>query len=204
MQVKGLGPSLVGAVVLALMLGVVWLLGHPAQVHACSCVMPGTPSEEIDKFDAVFAGRVVSIEHSFDPQGSSFSPGDQTTIAFKISAVWKGAVNRDMDVTTPSTGGACGFAFEEGEEYIVYAYDSADADGGYSVNICSRTALLADAQEDLDAFGDGDAPLTQAGAPQPEGQPDTDDVSVSLVILGAIAAIVLVGGLSAAVWARRP
>ena len=202
-HVRGLGLAPIGAVVFALMLGVVWLLGHPGQVHACSCAMPGTPSEEIDKFDAVFAGRVVSIEHSFDPSKTPVH-GDHTTIGFNVSAVWKGAVSRDMDVTTPPTGGACGFVFEEGEEYIVYAYDSTYADEGYSVNICSRTALLADAQEDLDAFGDGDAPLTEAGAPQPEGQPDADGVSVSLVILGVVAAIVLVGGIAAAVWARRP
>ena len=185
-----------------LLLSVVWLLGYPGQVHACSCVVPGSPSEEIDKFDAVFAGRVVSIQHSFDPQGSSFSHGDQTTIGFQVSAVWKGAVTEDMHVTTPPTGGSCGFAFEEGEEYIVYAYDGANADESYSVNICSRTALLAQAQEDLDAFGDGEAPLTEAGGPQPEGSPGAAESNVSIVILGVIAGIALIGATSAAVWVR--
>ena len=108
-----------------------------------------------------------------------------------------------MDVSTPPTGGSCGFAFEEGEEYIVYAYNSAYADEGYSVNICSRTALLAEAQEDLDAFGDGDAPLTEAGGPKPEASPDTDDNTVTLVVLSVIAAISIIGALSAAVWATR-
>ena len=202
-QFQGLKPSLVGAGGLALLLSVVWLLGYPGQVHACSCVVPGSPSEEIDKFDAVFAGRVVSFQHSFDPQGSSFSHGDQTTIGFQVSAVWKGTVTEDMHVTTPPTGGSCGFAFEEGEEYIVYAYDGANADEGYSVNICSRTALLAQAQEDLDAFGDGDAPVAEAGGPQPEGSPGTASNSISIVMLGVIAAIVLIGATSAVVWVRR-
>ena len=202
-QVQGLKPSPVGVVGLAFLLIVVWLLGYPGQVHACSCVVPGSPSEEIDKFDAVFAGRVVSIQHSFDPQGSSFSHGDQTTIGFQVSAVWKGAVTEDMHVTTPPTGGSCGFAFEEGEEYIVYAYDGANADESYSVNICSRTALLAQAQEDLDAFGDGEAPLTEASGPQPEGSPGAAESNVSIVILGVIAGIALIGATSAAVWVRR-
>ena len=160
------------------------------------------PAEEIDKFDAVFAGRVVSIEHSFDPNKLP-SHGDHTTIGFQVSAVWKGAVNQGVAVTTPPTGGSCGFAFEEGEEYIVYAYDNADSDGGYSVNICSRTALLVDAQEDLDAFGGGDAPLTGAGGPQPEASPATDDDTVALVVLSVLAAIVIIGALSAAVWVTR-
>ena len=178
------------------------MLGHPGQVHACSCVVPGSPSEEIDKFDAVFAGRVVSIDHSFDPNRPP-SHGDHTTIGFRVSAVWKGAVTEDMDVTTPPTGGSCGFAFEEGQEYIVYAYDSAYADEGYSVNICSRTALLAHAQEDLDAFGDGDAPLSEAGGPQPEAPPAADDETVTMVVVSVIAAIIIIGALSAAVWVTR-
>ena len=61
--------SLVG---LALLVGVLWLLGNnPAQVHACSCVEPGTPSEELEKFSAVFAGKVVSVQHSYDPNAAS-------------------------------------------------------------------------------------------------------------------------------------
>ena len=108
-----------------------------------------------------------------------------------------------MDVTTPPTGGSCGFAFEEGEEYIVYAYDGANTDESYSVNICSRTALLSQAQEDLDAFGDGDAPVAEAGGPQPEGPPGAAESNVSIVTLGVIAGIALIAAISAAVWVRR-
>lgn len=202
MQVSGRGLSVIGAAGLALVVAFLWLLGQPAQVHACSCVVPGSPSEEIDKFDAVFAGRVVSIEHSFGPDKLP-SPGDQTTIGFQVSAVWKGAVSRDMDVTTPPTGGACGFAFEQGQEYIVYAYDSADADRGYSVNICSRTALLAEAQEDLDAFGAGDAPPSGAGGPRSEAPTAPDDDTVTMVVVSVVAAMIIIGALLSAVWVTR-
>ena len=57
----------VTAVSLAVVVSVLWLLGSAGQVHACSCVEPGSPSEELEKFAAVFAGRVVSIQHSYDP-----------------------------------------------------------------------------------------------------------------------------------------
>ena len=124
------------------MVSVIWFLGDPGQVHACKCAEPGSPSEELEKFAAVFAGRVVSIEHSFDPDAASYAPEDRTTVGFEVSAVWKGTVYQDMNITTTPTGGSCGFTFIDGEEYIVYAYDSAFVDGGYTVGICSRTALL--------------------------------------------------------------
>ena len=66
---QGTGSTVVRAAVLslALMVGVLWFLGDPGQVHACKCAQPGTPSEELEKFSAVFAGRAVSIQHSYDP-----------------------------------------------------------------------------------------------------------------------------------------
>ena len=139
-----MGPTVVSVSVvsLALMVSVLWFLGDPGQVHACKCAEPGSPSEELEKFAAVFAGRVVSIEHSFDPDAASYAPEDRTTVGFEVSAVWKGTVYQDMNITTPPTGGSCGFTFIDGEEYIVYAHDSVFVDGGYTVGICSRTALL--------------------------------------------------------------
>ena len=76
---------------------------------------PSSPSEELEKSAAVFAGRVVSVRHSYDPDAVSHSPEDRTTVRFEVSTVWKGAVNESMYVTTPPTGGSCGFTFIEGE-----------------------------------------------------------------------------------------
>ena len=130
------GPTVVSVSVLslALMVSVLWLLGDPGQVHACKCAEPGSPSEELEKFSAVFAGRAVSIQHSYDPKAASVSPEDRTTVGFEVSAVWKGTVHEDMYITTPPTGGSCGFTFVEGEEYIVYGHDSNYADGGYQIH----------------------------------------------------------------------
>ncbi len=202
---------------LALLAGVLWLLGNPAQVQACSCVEPGTPSEELEKFSAVFAGRVVSVQHSFDPDAGSVvrEAEDRTTVGFEVSAVWKGTVHEDMYITTPPTGGSCGFTFVEGEEYIVYGHDSNYDDGGYTVGICSRTALLGLAQADLDAFGEGQAPLVGTGGPAPE-QPrvTSGDVELpntggyvppfwTLTLLAGIGAAATVLGLGLLVRGRR-
>ena len=202
-ETQGRGFAVPSAVVFALVLSVLWLLGNAGQAYACKCVQPGPPSEEIEKFDAVFAGRVVSIEHNFDPNSTTLGPGDRTTIGLEVSTVWKGAVHEDMYVTTPPTGGSCGFAFTEGEEYILYAYDSAVLDEGYSVSICSRTALLAQAQADLEALGDGDAPISGTAGPEPEQTRGSGGNTTWAIMLGAVAGILLLGILSAVVWASR-
>ena len=202
-QGKGFTASYAGAVAFALVLSVLWFLGNAGQAYACKCAVPGPPSEEMEKFAAVFAGRVVSIEHSFDPGAATVTPDDRTTVGLEVSAVWKGAVHEDMYVTTPPTGGSCGFTFTEGEEYILYAHDSAYEDGGYTVSICSRTALLSQAQADIDAFGEGGAPISGTAGSQPEQTQGDGESGTWVIMLGAAAAVLLLGVLSAVVWVRR-
>ena len=190
----GLTPVSVMVVSLALIVSVLWIFGNPEQVYACSCAQPGTPSEELGKFSAVFAGRVVSIRHSFDRDAASVSPEDRTTVGFEVSAVWKGTVREDMYITTPPTGGSCGFTFVEGEEYIVYAHDSAYGDDSYTVGICSRTALLGQAQEDIDVLGEGHAPESVTGGSAPEEPEDTAVDRARDVILAVAAPILALVG----------
>ncbi len=202
---RGSIPPIYGAITLALILGVLWLLGTTEQAYACKCVVPGSPSEELEKFDAVFAGKVLSIQHSFDPAATSPSPGDHTTVSFSVNTVWKGTVDSNIDLTTPPTGGSCGFAFVEGEEYIVYAYEGAEQNANLNVSICSRTALLAEAQADRDALGEGYAPQGGGDDPAAPEQPqDTGAGMTWVVILVIIAAVaVIVGGAGYARARRR-
>ena len=199
----GFTPVSVTAVSLALMMSVLWFLGNPEQVHACSCVQPGTPSEELEKFFAVFAGRVISVRHSFDPDAASVSPEDRTTVGFEVDVVWKGTVHEETYITAPPTGGSCGFTFIVGEEYIVYGHDSNYADGGYTSGICSRTALLGQAQADIDALGVGRAPQAGTGRPAPEQPQETSVGGAWIVILVVAAAVLVIGGIVVYVLARR-
>ena len=166
---------------------------------------------ELEKFSAVFAGRAVSIQHSYDPKAASVSPEDRTTVGFEVSAVWKGTIHEDMYITTPPTGGSCGFTFVEGEEYIVYGHDSNYADGGYTVGICSRTALLGQAQADIDALGEGNAPQAGTGGPAPEEPQDTPLPSTggysppvwATALVVEIGAALAAGGVGLMVRSRR-
>ena len=202
-RLPGSMPTIYGAITLVLLLGALWILGTTQQAYACKCVVPGSPSEELEKFDAVFAGEVLSIEHSFDPDTPSRSPGDHTTIGFTVNTVWKGMVDSNIDLTTPPTGGSCGFAFAEGEEYIVYAHEGAEQNANLNVSICSRTALLAEAQADRDALGEGYAPqggLVESSSEQPQGL-GTGITWIIIVVI--VAAVVLIGGGAGYVRARR-
>ena len=190
-QGNGFTPVSVVAVSFALLVSVLWFFGNAEQVYACSCAQPGSPSEELEKFSAVFAGRVVSVQLSYDPDGRTVTREDRGTIGFEVSAVWKGTVYEEINITTPPTGGSCGFTFEEGEEYIVYAYDSPYVEGGYATGICSRTALLEQAQKDIDELGEGNAPLAGTAGPALEESEDMAVVDRARLAILAVAAQIL-------------
>lgn len=104
----------------------------------------------MERADAVFTGKVVSI-------GAAHAPGDEPKwpsrleVTFRLLGVWKGlAEGERVTVYTASQSAACGFEFEDGKKYLVYAYD---AGGELTATLCSRTALLKRAEADLQALG---------------------------------------------------
>ena len=121
---------------------------------ACSCVYPGPPDEELAQATAVFAGKVVGI---IKPIGfGSISSADPIKVTFRVNTVWKGPVSLTTTITTSRSSASCGYPFEEGVEYIIYAYGTED---DLSVSLCSRTQPLDAAAEDLEVLGVGTAPL---------------------------------------------
>ena len=93
----------------------------------------------------MFAGRVASME-----------PGSYgKTVRFDAERAWKGVTESAVTVTTGNGGGDCGYGFEQGKEYLVYAYgDKESLDTG----ICTRTQPIIDAYVDLAALGPGYVP----------------------------------------------
>ena len=187
-----------GVLLLALLLSFVWFLASAGQAFACSCAQPGSPTEELEKFDAVFVGKVFSVQHSYDPEGKSVGPEDRSTIGFEVSTVWKGVVHEVTYITTPPTGGSCGYTFVEGEEYIVYASTSNYGDDSYTASICSRTALLSEARADIDALGEGQAAAAGTKGPAPEEPAGSLHWGwIFGVALGIVILVVGVGGFAA-------
>lgn len=136
------------------LLALTFLIGllavNPAPAYACSCVMPGTPQEEMENAAAVFSGTVVDIE--------SADYGYEVTL--QVANAWKNIDSSFVTVRTGMGGGDCGFNFVEGETYMVYAVDSYSNPGELEVTICSLTSLLADA--DVSSLGEAIAIETTA------------------------------------------
>ncbi|SFX05347.1 hypothetical protein SAMN04487866_101343 [Thermoactinomyces sp. DSM 45891] len=112
-----------------------WVL----EVQACSCVPSGDPIKEADKSSAVFVGKVVKLERDTN----------QHIAILHVSKRWKGDLDPELIVYTALSEASCGFEFEMGKEYLVYATKE---NGHLTTTICSRTKLLSEAQADLDAL----------------------------------------------------
>jgi hypothetical protein len=142
-------------------LGLLILL--PDCASACSCAIVGSKQERIKQAisdsEAVFSGEVVDFEKSPPPttemEGTLFTimGGGAATATLRVSEVWKGPKQRTVEITTGADSGmGCGYPFEEGREYLVYAGK------GMSVDLCSETKQLSRAREDLALLGNSEKP----------------------------------------------
>lgn len=117
----------------------------PARADACTCVVGAPVCDTFWKTDVVFAGEVLEIAPIPNPSGRQFMAHKR--VRFRVDQSWRGAVEGTVEITTGAGGGDCGYGFEKGERYLVYA---SARDGGLSTSICSRTRPLARASDDLD------------------------------------------------------
>jgi hypothetical protein len=135
----------------------------PDCASACSCAaLPGTPQEILSRSKAVFSGEVVEFDKPPPAttmiEGTMMSMmgggGPEATATLRVSEVWKGPRQQTMTVTTEADSGmGCGYPFEEGREYLVYATGNDP-----SVGLCSETKPLSEADADLEALGEGQKP----------------------------------------------
>jgi len=115
--------------------------------NACQCQPEIDPAVEYAQVDAVFKGIVISITPASSPEWLD--------VLVAVTGYWKGAVVPLMHVYTGEFDGSCGYDFQVGLEYLIYAVDSVDeCCEGVFTSICNRTRLLANAGEDLAFLGD--------------------------------------------------
>jgi hypothetical protein len=68
-------------------------------------------------------------------------------VSFDVSRSYRGAQTKNIRIKTGVGGGDCGFDFEVGKQYLVYAF--ADESGDLFTGICSETALLEESRANL-------------------------------------------------------
>ena len=111
----------------------------------CSCLIrPMSDSArgiaELRTADIVFVGRVTSVVDT--TQAGGVVHFRRATFAVQLG--WKGTVGNSITVFTPTGGGACGFEFAVGKQYLVFAM--AEANGVIHTRGCSATQPLATAR----------------------------------------------------------
>ena len=173
------------ASLLLTVLGAVLLI--PDCASACSCAIESNPKERVEfavsDSEAVFSGEVVDFEKGPD---SMFGPTE--TVSFRVSEVWKGPQRETLEVSTPTQGSACGYAFKEGQEYLVYAYTGQQ---GLETDLCSSNKPLSKADEDLALLGNSSEKPKDGGG---EVLADTSG-GVSAGVMAGVAGLALAAAL---------
>jgi hypothetical protein len=108
--------------------------------HACSCAAAFTPEQAFQKSDAVFTGTVTSISPPIGIIPNSASPEE---VAFRVSNVSKGpppSADGTIVLKTAVSDASCGYPFQNGGQYLVYAYNSGQQ---LQTDLCSGTMLLS-------------------------------------------------------------
>ena len=118
---------------------------------ACSCPPIGPPCQNVFHVDAVFAGTVQTIT-ALPDDGPPLRPGELRLppgyrVEFTAVVPYRGARASGLSVITSGSGASCGYAFKQGERYLVYAHRTPD--GRFVAGSCSRTRPLGDAGDDL-------------------------------------------------------
>lgn len=116
------------------------LFGAAEAALACSCAPPPPPQTALKESNAVFTGTVLGVTTS----------GVNYVVRLRVESSWKGAKCGEVTVITASEDAACGYNFQVGQSYLVYAVK---AQGKLSTNLCSRTKPTSEAGEDLTALG---------------------------------------------------
>jgi hypothetical protein len=119
------------------------LFGEDAE--ACSCAPNGPPCESFFRVDAVFVGTVRTISEF---AGAPAFPYRGRVVGFSIERAFRGVQGAAVNIDTGMGGGDCGYSFKAGEQYLVYAYRTAEG-SRLGTGICSRTRPIANADEDL-------------------------------------------------------
>lgn len=144
----------------ALVLTSLFANGMMKDAYACSCIAPDSPRKEMEKFDAVFSGKIAKIEERH-PSAPMYSSADPVIVTFDVDAVWKGPQDKTITIHTAQSSASCGYEFEDNQTYIVYATEN---DNRLYVSLCSRTSLIEDASQDILELG----PRFAVGSTSPE------------------------------------
>jgi hypothetical protein len=107
----------------------------PGLAHACYCYQIGSPCQLQKEADAVFLGKVISIDVQLPEAGTNSSERGPARYHFSVDEAFKGVNTAEIDVD--SENDSCDYHFKAGETYLVYSY--AGKDHSLQASLCSPT-----------------------------------------------------------------
>ena len=122
--------------VLTLTLGLIEI-GANSRGFACECKRNNSVEQEFSDSKSVFVAKVIEIK---DSKPDAF-------VTLRVEKMWKGVKTETIVVLTDNRGKGCGYIFNKGERYLVYAFE--DRDGALRTDVCTRTADVNSAAGDL-------------------------------------------------------
>jgi hypothetical protein len=134
---------------ISILLGIVLvLLLAGSDANACSCDGRRPTCEAYGAADAVFVGTVIGVAEN-KPNQSAL---DVAFLGYKFSVeqAYSGVTGTQVEVFTTPSFGACGFPFQVGGHYLVYARRDKNK---LTTSICTRTKPFERASEDLAFLG---------------------------------------------------
>ncbi len=130
------------------------------EVQACTCAVGDGPAcQEAwrQSVDAVLLGRVDQIESiqgavRAAPGAMSMTPmGGLLRVTIAVEAGYRGVSEKTIQVYTSESSAACGYSFQRGERYLIFASRTPDAQ--LMVSLCSATKPAKYAEGDIAYFG---------------------------------------------------
>ena len=110
-------------------------LAFPADALACSCIPPQPVPDAVEDATRVFVGEVADIDRI-----DAF----HRRVTFQVTEHFKGSPVETLELVTASDGVMCGYLFNEGSTYVVYAHGE---EGDLGTGSCSRTTLAIEGSD---------------------------------------------------------
>jgi hypothetical protein len=119
--------------------------------RACSCGSGGPPCQAYGNTAAVFIGTPTAVVKTTVKSGEGTRQYDypKRLFMFRVEEAFRGVDASEVQVMTGTGGGDCGYNFQIGERYLIYAGRDTNSEV-YGTSICTRTRLVSDAREDLE------------------------------------------------------
>jgi Carboxypeptidase regulatory-like domain len=122
----------------------------PAPTHACSCIGPIVTCNYFWTVEYVFEGTVRTIDRVAlrEDVGGRQIESEEYLVSLEVHRAWKGVDGAHVEVLTHTQETACGFSFQQGGRYLVFA-SRRPTDGKIGVNKCGPTKEISDAADDV-------------------------------------------------------